>query len=184
MQSSRVWQWQYAQVLLLSSFVGLCNIFTLLCECERVWYLSLRVFLVLNEGVSEHRREENWSLPRIKHNPSIWPQRYHSITSCWWNTTSYTHAHFLPRTHMHMHMHRLWYSWTHICVNFHKHTRYSLDLSNTQAVLCATSSNGRTIRRTGKQLRIVSEFIQLSFPLTNPNKSVCMCVVGLRPAVF
>lgn len=80
------------------------------------------VFLVFFETRVWASREENRGFPRIMHQPSIWPQHYHSITTCWWSAASYTHARTLSRARPFTCMHRLWYSRAHVCVHFTIHS--------------------------------------------------------------
>lgn len=149
------WQWLNAQIWLVISAVALWNAFTLLCECEKS--LIPKSWCIFSFKWGWASRGENRSFPRIMYQPSIWPQHYHSITTCWRNRASYTHARTRPFT----------------CTGLGTHgrifmflTRCSLDLDNTQAALCAASSNTRTIQHIVEQVRGLPGLSATSLPVT------------------
>lgn len=143
------WQWLNAQIWLVISAVALWNAFTLLCECEKS--LIPKSWCIFSFKWGWASRGENRSFPRIMYQPSIWPQHYHSITTCWRNRASYTHARTSSRTRPFT-CTGLGNPWTHIYVF---NTLFTWSWQHASCIVCSQQqhSNNTAHRRAGTDCR-------------------------------
>lgn len=151
--------WLNAQVVFLNFVVGWCVIFTQLWESKRVWYLSLRVFLVFKWGCewAEKRREQESPTHESITHPSglsvIIPSQPAGETQPPTHTCTFSHTHTRMGSGAHRHTFAFIFTSKHLILATHK--LHCVHLAATVEQYTLPNSYG------------LCEFIQPSIPSTD-----------------